>query len=411
MAGRKRTGTLVPTGAGYSARFANGKLIPLHTSDPTLARVRLAELARGTIAPEPGGENFREACLRVIAELEREGKGRAATKERLSRLKRYVWDWRADPTATPFGELKVTAIASSQVTAVLAAAAATGQIGRESMGHLHTDIHKVFAVLVQDDQLPTNPARAEKVRIPKLKRDKRRRVLLTDDEFVAFVTYHLDPNRPPALPGPKGGRPVDPARQVVSRRQLAVMALVSRCFGGLRPSDIHAWTYEDIDLVGWKWADAPRPKTEHSDDDGAELERQRIALPPPVAAVLFGWWVDAGRPTTGLVFPEQKASYARDLRRALKEAGVMRAELHADGTRTRQTDFYSFRRAWVTSVGRAGVNAQTAMLSTGHKSMTTHMRYNVPDVLELPAGALPAALFAAASDDAFNVALEQFDPR
>ncbi len=120
------------------------------------------------------------------------------------------------------------------------------------------------------------------------------------------------------------------------------------------------------------------------------------------------------------MFPEQKHSYARDLRRALLEAGITRAELHADGDRTRQTDFYSFRRAFVTAVGRSGVNMQTAMLAAGHRSPVTHQRYNVPDILSIPTSVLPAlALLTDAAPvapatphdapgDEFDVALAQF---
>lgn len=387
MAGRKRTGTLVPTGRGFSARIANGKLVPLHTADKELATLRLQALVAGGENPLPGAENFQEACQRVCTILKRDGMRTA--DERLSRLKRYAW-----PT---IGHLPVTCIKSGQISSILEAAR-DADLALDTVRHLRVDLSKVFAELVRDEILEHNPARSEKVRFPKIKRDLRKRVLLTDEEFLQFFQFHLTATKPA-----KGSRP---ARQIITRRQLAVMALVSRCFGGLRPSDMHAWTWEDIDTADWVWADAPRPKTEHhADDDGEEAPRERLALPQLVADTLRGWWESAGKPTEGLVFPSQKGTYADDLRQALLEAGIDRAELHESTDKTRRTDFYSFRRAFVTAVARSGMNAQTAMRVSGHKSMTTHQRYNVPDMIHIPAGAIPTP---ADPEDDFETALNQF---
>jgi hypothetical protein len=359
MAGRKRTGTLVPTGRGFSARIAGGKLVPLHTADRELAVVRMRELVAGGPSPEPGAESFKEACTRVCAVLERDGMRTA--DERLSRLRRYAWP--------VLGHLAVTSIKSGQISSVLEAARAAG-LALDTVKHLHVDMSKVFAELVRDEVLEYNPAKGERVRIPKIARDRRKRVLLTDSEFTAVFAHHVR--------GP--------------RRQLAIMALVSRCFGGLRPSDMHAWVWEDLDRTTWMWADAPRPKTEHHADEDAEpAPRERLGLPQLVAATLRGWWDDAGKPDSGLVFPLQKHSYARDLRAALLEADITRAELHDATDKTKRTDFYSFRRSYVTAVAASGLNAQTAMRASGHKSMTTHQRYHLPDVIHIPAAALPAA--------------------
>jgi integrase len=377
-AGRKRTGTLVWTGRAWSARVASGPLIALHTDSKELAKVRLAELVAHNAPVRPGVESFREATLRICGVLERDGMRTA--HERLSRLTRYAW-----PT---LGALRVNEIRSGQISAVLEAARDAGLAG-ETIKHLHVDISKVFAELVRDEVLEQNPARAERVRIPKVAKDKRKRALLTDAEFNQFVAYHLEGRERPAG-SELGGAPVDR----VWRRQLAIMALVSRCFGGLRPSDMHAWTWGDVDTAAWAWADAPRPKTERAgtEDDGEPAPRERLELPEVVAVVLEQWWRAAGHPgPEELVFPKQKHSYARDLRRALLEAGITRAELHANGPRTKQTDFYSFRRAFVTAVAAAGLNAQTGMRLAGHKSMATHQRYNVPEVIPMPASALPRA--------------------
>lgn len=286
--------------------------------------------------------------------------------ERRSRLARL-----AEPT---LGHLRVIDITSSQITAILAAAARAGLSG-QTIRHLQVDLRVVFRELIRDGVLEINPASAERVRIPKLARDTRPRTLLTDAEFLAFI------------------------RCARVRPQLRVMAVASRAFGGLRTSDLHAWVWQDIDLRGWLSAMAPRPKTEHHND----APRERLELPELVRDWLRGWWIDAGRPTEGLVFPEQKHSYARDLRAALRIAGILRHELHHDTLTSRCVDFHSFRRAFVTAVAKAGLNAQTAMRLAGHKSITTHQRYNLPDVIPIPDAAVPDA-----TEDDWDSALARY---
>jgi integrase len=277
--------------------------------------------------------------------------------ERMSRLERM-----AIPS---LGELPVVLVTSSQITAILAAAAKSG-LSAQTVRHLQVDMVVIFRELIRDGVLEVNPASAQRVRIPKMVRDKRKRALLTDEEFLKFVA----------------------CKRV--RYQLRVMAVASRAFGGLRTSDLHAWVWEDFDLKGWVSAMAPRPKTEHHDED--ERPRERLELPELVRDWLKPWWVGQGRPRTGLVFPEQKHSYARELRRALLVAGIERHELHHDTPTTKCVDFHSFRRAFVTAVAAAGLNAQTAMRLSGHRSITTHQRYNLPDVIPIPSAAVPGAV-------------------
>jgi hypothetical protein len=159
------------------------------------------------------------------------------------------------------------------------------------------------------------------------------------------------------------------------------------------------WSDEKVDF---RYADVPRPKTEHiAEDDAGEgaPPRERLALPGDVADVLRGWWHATGCRVDGPVFPEQRHSYARELRSALRRAGVVRVELHKPTDKTLPVDFHSFRRAFVTAIGKAGLNAQTAMRLTGHTTMATHMRYNRPDILSIPEVAVPSFRSRPAGDD------------
>ena len=154
------------------------------------------------------------------------------------------------------------------------------------------------------------------------------------------------------------------------------MGLVSRVFGGMRTSDLHAWRWEHIDTTAWKTAKIRRPKVR-----GLTL----IELPTPLLPWLQLWWRETGSRKAGPVFPvgrgERAAEhrghtgYARQLRSALLAAGVTRAELHADDTETKRVDFHSFRRAFTTALMDADVVAQKAMKLAGHTKMETHMRY------------------------------------
>lgn len=375
---RKRNGQLIHTGQNWSARLERGgKLIPLHTNDRDLAKVRLAELIAtgGAAAPRRGVETFRESCERIVAIADRNGMVTAG--ERLSRLRRHAW-----PT---LGALPVTEIRSGQISSVLETAARAGGLSRQSVIHLRNDIAKVFAELVRDGILEFNPGKSERVRTPVVARDRRKRAVLDDAEFLQFeaAPTTATPWGPAKLPG-----------------QLRTMAWCSRGFGGMRASDLHAWTWEDIDLEGWQWADVPRPKTEHlADSDGEAAPRERLNFPDQVAAVLEAWWVARGRPTVGAVFPlpqdrsgrRKVPSYARALRAALLAAGVTRLELHESTRTSKPVDFHSFRRAFVTAMAASGANAQTSMRASGHRSMATHQRYNLPEAIDIPASAVPTA--------------------
>jgi len=377
---RPRTGTLIWTGSGYSVRFGSrGKLIPLHTDDKRIAKARQAALARDPAAgatPLPATETFAEAARRLVAvQIEA---GIPSAPDRLSRLERWA--------IPEIGDMPVTAVRPGHVSGVLEAVAARGK-SSTTLAHMRGDMIYVFGRLLKEETVTRNPAQGELVDTPPGVDDERPRAVLRDEEFAALVEH---PTTPP---------------------QLRMMAIVSRAVGGMRTSDLRAWTWGHVDTTTWGWADVPRPKTAKraraiNGPRAPQYRLERLELPPRVAAELRGWWEASGRPQgdTTPVFrmPPCRKSYAADLRAALLAAGVDRHELHHNTDRTKRVDFHSFRRAWSTAIGKAGLPAQMAMKVTGHRQMSTHLRYVQPEVLSVPAAAVPTWGAAASTPDTQN---------
>jgi integrase len=84
------------------------------------------------------------------------------------------------------------------------------------------------------------------------------------------------------------------------------MALTSRCFGGMRTSDLHAWDWSHVDLDRWESAEVYRPKT---DGPEAPIELVRLELPEILRAPLRAWREaqrkapESDTPTTGPCSP------------------------------------------------------------------------------------------------------------
>lgn len=369
---RARTGTIQRKGGVYWARHTINtqgvtvrRWFALSTSSLAVARAKnarlLEQIQRGEL-PDVDAMAVPETCAdafeRIVGEM-REG-GLKSWKDRRQRLRDY-----AEPV---LGELEIEAVNASHVRDALEQCRATGK-SKQTITHLRNDLSAVFDALWRADQLKENPV--AKVRVPKQARqDERPRQLLTDTEFSQFVSCEQIP------------------------LLLRTMALVSRVFGGMRTSDLHAWRWEHIDTVGWTVAKIRRPKTR-----GLSV----LELPELLKTWLQAWWRETGARTAGPVFPVGRGrnaesarghtGYAKQIRAGLKLAGVARPELFEDNAESRRVDFHSFRRAYATALAVAGVNAQAAMRLSGHSKMETHMRYvDQTRALVTPDAALPAGL-------------------
>ncbi|MEO7032959.1 MAG: tyrosine-type recombinase/integrase [Polyangiaceae bacterium] len=206
------------------------------------------------------------------------------------------------------------------------------------------------------------------------------RVLLTDEEFVQFASCEL----------------VD--------LRLRVLAVMARTLGGMRTSDLHAWTWAHISFeAGTAWV--PRPKTARK----VRAADKPHELPAVALHFLRLWWMRSGRPegsvpVFGLIRDHRKkgavggrgerityaASYAKRLRNALKVAGITRRELFESSDVTLRVDFHSFRRAYATALAETDTDARLAMRLSGHKSMATHDLYVMrAGAMRVPDAALP----------------------
>ncbi len=266
-------------------------------------------------------------------------------------------------------------------------------LGRQTVSHVRFYLRAIFDDLWRDGQVEANPV--ERVRMPRIATDKRRRAVLTEAELVAYLAWtHPDDNH----------------RLGVLQRQ--TMAVVSWCFGGLRTGELHAMRWEHFDAPTFTRGLVHRRKTK---------DYQTIAVPEPMRPFLLRWWDEWGRPGEGLVFPvlrgdkagkaaKRGVSHAKALRRDLRRALGLEAwdgkrwaatdatvthrhrELFEATETTKPVDFHSFRRAAAGALATAGVNEQTAMQVLNHSDPRTHARYWSQAVVEVvvPEAALPA---------------------
>lgn len=315
---------------------------------------------------------IKEACEDYLATDE--ARALASIKDRARLLRKDV--------CKHLGPMVARTVTHKDVTAMLQRHANRG-LSEGSVKQVRIAFGVICKFLFDRDQLDSLEW-LKKIKMPKnAKVDTRPRVILTDEEFVTFITSDK----------------VD--------LRLRVLAVISRTLGGMRTSDLHAWTWQHVDTKTWREAFVPRPKTKKKQKD----KHRPHELPELAVQYLKLWWMHEGRPTGDVpVFGQSKdgrkglskkgekvsyrgVSYAKRLRRALKRVlgEKARPELFEDTEVTLALDFHSFRRSYNTALASSGVNAQTAMGLAGHKSMETHMKYvMLAERMGVPDSALPS---------------------
>jgi integrase len=419
---RQRTGQLIKRASGWYARVwttIDGERVrvmrALGTQSKPAAKAKLARM----LAVEDGAdldpkraETFREAAQRVydarIAEYYALRPGVPAAKgprDELAQLKAYAFD--------VIGDLPAASVKPSNVNDVLDHAKAKGR-SKASVQHLRQRVSNVFAALMREGALTSNPVTAASM--PRFDAAvERERAVLTDAELAVYLAWEPSEERY------KG-----------AARELQTMACVSRMFGGIRTGDLVAlrWEAFDTDNGGFTWGYAPRQKTRRP---------QLLEVPAMLRPIIADHWERAGRPAEGLVFPVRRAGkkrdrtgeqrrgatfagrFRRDVQRAFEAAAAAEPpieapkantqrwrELFTDTEYTLRVDFHSWRRAFAQALADADVNAQTAQALTGHASLAAHARYlrSSGKLRALPAAALPQITIAAlpAGDRAANEA-------
>ena len=326
-------------------------------------------------------------------QIARKVEGIAFAESEIIYLEKYIFptDVGTEEQPARFGDLLLGDIRPRHVKIVLERTRGLGK-AKQTVQHVRATLGRVLRKAVEDELVGENVV--TKVSAPKMREVKRKRVILADDEVMAFF----------------GCERVE--------LEIRVMGLVARCEGGMRTRDVTAWDWTMIDRARFATCIVPRTKT------GAP---QELDVPEILQAPLRRWWVSQGSPSVGPVFPvtkgprkgdarrERGVSFAKRLRRALLDAGIKRHiceaaplapgrrkrsaccpvfatdPLYAETEWSRPVDFHSFRRAYSTGLARAGVNAQQAMILAGHADPRAHGRYimTTPEMQRIPAAALP----------------------
>ena len=318
-------------------------------------------------APRAGAQRFEDYARAWHAA--RKAEGIAFAESEIIYLEKYILETNVGTEKAParFGDLFLGDIRPGHVKAVLLGAKEQGR-AKQTVQHIRGTLGRVLRQAVEDEFLADNVV--EKVRTPRMIEVKRKRVILTDEEVMQFF----------------GCNDVD--------LEIRIMGLVARCEGGMRTRDVTAWDWTMIDCKLFASCVVPRTKT------GTPQEMQ---VPEILQAPLRQWWVKAGCPTSGPVFPVTKGqrkgearhtrgvSFAKRLRRGLRKTGIERAELFTATATSLPVDFHSFRRAFKTALAEADVSNERAMMLSGSSDPRAHARYIMatPEMMRIPEAALP----------------------
>jgi len=351
--GRPRTGSLVHKPGGFAARLstAGGRAwVGLGTHNEDEAKQKLKLLVEDTSKAEEPMETYADTWLR-----QRKAAGVVMYREEYT-----YWKLHVRPL---LGSLKLIDVRPEHVVQVLDQLVRKGK-SKQTVRHVKGFMHRMFADAWRANRIEANPV--DRVKLPKIREQRKERVILTDDEFSKFITCpDID-------------------------EEIRMLSLCSRVLGGARTGDLHRLDWALLDVPSFESVIIARNKT------GTP---QRLGVPEAIRPFVRKWWEGQGCPSAGPVFPSQRgdrkgkakgtgSSYAKKLRRELRRAGITRPELFTETQHTRRVDFHSFRRAFVGALAGAGVPLQVSMKLSGHTNARTHTGYIV-GVQEIPPAVVP----------------------
>ena len=378
---RKREGTLVyRKTTGWNARVwvdvkddagtirEDRRWVPLGTHDKDLARRKLAKIVGGLASGELVASAVKQEAMRVDTVEQsarawcerRKASGVSMADTEIGYFVHHVF--------AEIGPMLVIDVRKSNIKSTLQAAIANGK-SEGTIGHLRRMMFRFFKSLEADEVVPSNPVRLVSLKdLGRMKKDKRPFTLPTDDEIAAvFECADVDV-------------------------EIKLVILVARVLGGARGAEVNRWTWEMIERETFASCVVQRAKGD---------DVQALVVPERLRPFLRAWWEGNGGPATGPVFPvargprrgeaRGKTSYATRVRRAFWKAGQRRHELHSDTTHSRKLNFHSIgRRAFATALAASGVNEQTAMALTHHADSRVHKRYQLAQIRDVPASAVPS---------------------
>jgi integrase len=395
-------GTIVPGKGGRLfalVRLDGGKYraeVDLDTDDLALARRRQRQYVAKYLAENPPGvplgtrKKYESAItLDDVATQHYDVRVRKGIKEAKHERRWYVLHIKEH-----LGPLQPRSVSPDIIESVLLACVEKG-LSPKSLDHVRGEISKLLKSARKQKLITDNPM--ELVETPVVAADERVRAQLTDDEFVRWALFPSTTD----FSAVENEQRIAKGEQPLISREIQTMGILARTIGGLRASDCHALTWERVDLESRRIT-IYRPKVSKKK---ARLDEYEI--PEPVIPFLLRWWDDHGQPTTGPVFPACRAGYtgsarwagehkvrtgySAKLRRDLLTAGITRHELHHETATSLPVGFHDFRRAFVSALRRANVDARTAMALASHKSWAVHQGYDTASrgPMVIPGAAVP----------------------
>lgn len=265
---------------------------------------------------------------------------------------------------------------------------------REDEGRAHATLKRAYGALrtmlrqaIVDGVLDDNPLQNVALEKPldnersielRKKREANRR-LLTKGELAAFhsgLDAFSEESRQRRRNSIKHGKKhLDSLDNVAFPHWFIPFAKLS-LFTGLRPGDLYTleWNSELNPTFG-RLSKTPQKTRHHGDDKAAKIE---MDLPDEAMAIVKAWWIQNGKPSSGLVFPSPVTGKRMDKNAHdkpwthVKELAGLPAGL----------TFYALRHHFISSLVSAGVPLFAVARLSGHKSVAmieSHYGHLCPD--------------------------------
>lgn len=249
---------------------------------------------------------------------------------------------------------------------------------REKEGRSHSTLKRAYGALrtmlrraIVDEVLDENPLQNVALEKPldnhkaeelRTKREATRRLLTADElkHFRAGLDAYAEEIRQGRRNSRKHGKPHLPDLDNVAFPHWFIPFARLSLYTGLRPGDLYTLTWHnELNPAFGRLTKTPN-KTKHHPDPA----RINMDLPPVAQELVKAWWIQNGKPESGLVFPSPVTGRKMDKNAHdkpwshVKRLGGLPADL----------TFYAARHHFISSLVRAGVPLLEVAKLAGHKS-------------------------------------------